>query len=215
VADRPPPLKLSLSAADDNRMTLMRSFGLLALVLCVGALPASSALAGKKSSRPSVSSLAPLTVAVGDTLTIRGRNFIPGKKRNSVSFKRDGSPAVTVKAAQATRTRMKVVVPARLAKYLTVSGGVARPSRFRVRVVAGGASSKGYTAPKRSPVIIPAPAAAAGPDELVEPDDGCDTGGVVEGVEGDVGAIAGDLLDALADTCSLDAGDDTPVDDGE
>jgi hypothetical protein len=104
-------------------MILPRRFRLLVLVLCVVALPASSALAGRKTAaRPSVSSLSPPALAVGDTLTVRGHNFLPGKKRNSVVFKHAGSPEVTVKAAQATRTRMRVVVPAALAKYLTVAG---------------------------------------------------------------------------------------------
>jgi hypothetical protein len=185
-------------------MILSRPLRLLALVLCVVALPASSALAGKKSAPPppSVSSLSPLALRVGDTLTIRGHRFIPGKKHNTVSFKRDGSPAVVVKAGDATRTKLKVVVPAKLAKYFTVAAGAVRPSRFRVRVGAG-RSSKGYTPLKRSPLIGLPPTAAVGvPDQLDETDDG---------------TLADDRPDGASDTdqCAVDDGDEDLDDDGE
>jgi hypothetical protein len=184
---------------------------LLALALCIVALPASTALAGKKNGAPppSVSSLSPLALRVGDTLTIRGHHFLPGKKRNSVAFKRDGSPAVVVKAGEATRTRLKVVVPASLAKYLVAAGGAIRPSRFRVRVGAG-RSAKGYTALKRSPLIAPLPAATDGLDPLDGTDDGCDTGGVIEGIEGDDGSLTADAPDtaSVTDPCSLGGDDD-------
>jgi hypothetical protein len=199
-------------------MILTRPLRPLALVLCVLALPAANALAGKKhASSPSVSSLAPPALRVGDTLTIRGHNFLPGKQRNSVAFKRDGSPAVSVKSAAATRTRLKVVVPAKLATYLAIAGGVARPSRFRVRVVAGHSSSSGYTALKRSPLIVPAGVAAGPLAPLDGPDAGCDSGGVVEGVEGDDGTIDSNVLDVPPgiDPCSLDGGGDAPGDDGQ
>jgi hypothetical protein len=193
--------------ADDRCMTLSRPFRLLALVLCVAALPASNALAGKRSAPPpSVSSLSPLALRVGDTLTIRGHRFIPGKKHNSVSFKRDGSPAIVVKAGPATRTRLKVVVPATLAKYFTIAGGGVQPSRFRVRVGAG-RSSTGYTPLKRSPLIgLPSSTAVDGLDGLGGTDDGCDTGGVIDGIEGDDGTAAEDAPEAGSDTdpCSLD-----------
>ena len=197
-------------------MILPRRFRLLVFVLCVAALPASNALAGKKAaSRPSVSSLAPPALRVGDTLTVRGRNFLPGKRRNSVVFKRDGSPEVTVKAARATRTRMTVVVPAALAKYLTV-GGVAKPARFRVRVVAGRTTSKAFTALKRSPVIVPSQGAAPDdPAALDEPQDGCDTGGIIEDITGDDDTLGSGVQPADPDPCSADSGGDVAGDDGE
>jgi hypothetical protein len=203
----------SLLPVDDRRMILPRRFRLLVLVLCVAALPASSALAGRKTAaRPSVSSLSPPALAVGDTLTVRGRNFLPGKKRNSVVFKHDGGPEVTVKAAQATRTRMQVVVPATLAKYLTVAGGAARPARFRVRVVAGRSTSKGFTTLRRSPVIVPPQAGAGDAEELDTPQDGCDAGGAVHDVTGDPDTLARDILPAEEDPCygGGDVGDDGP-----
>jgi IPT/TIG domain-containing protein len=199
-------------------MTLTRPLRLLACVLCVVALPASNALAGKRSASPppSVSSLSPLALRVGDTLTIRGHRFLPGAKRNSVSFKRDGMAPVVVKAGAATRTRLKVVVPAKLAKYFTAAAGGVRASRFRVRV-GSGHSTKGYTSLKRSPLIGLAPGAAVGgPGQLDGTDDGCDTAGVVDGIEGDDGTLAVDAPAAAAvtDPCSLVGDDPSPADDG-
>jgi hypothetical protein len=199
-------------------MSFPRRFRLLAFVLCVAALPASNALAGKKpASRPTVSSLAPPALRVGDTLTIRGHNFLPGKKRNSVVFKRDRSPAVIVKAARATRTRMSVVVPPTLAKYFTVAGGIAQPARFRVRVVAGRSTSKAFTALKRSPVIAPPHGAVGAGDaeQLDVPQDGCDTGGIIEQIAGADDTVASDVPAAEPDSCATDAagadsGDATP-----
>jgi hypothetical protein len=196
-------------------MILPRRLRMLVFVLCVAALPASSALAGKKAaSRPSVSSLSPPALRVGEMLTIRGHNFVPGKKRNSVVFKHDGSPEVTVKAAQATRTRMQVVVPPALAKYLTVPGGAAKPARFRMRIVAGRSTSKGFTTLKRSPVIVPPPGAAGDTGQLDVPQDGCDTGGIVEDITGDQDTLASDVLPAEPDACAADAGGDDPGIDG-
>jgi hypothetical protein len=197
-------------------MTLTRPLRLLALVLCVVALPASTALAGKKSAPPpSVSSLSPLALRVGDTLTIRGHRFLPGTKRNSVSFKRDGRPPVVVKAGAATRTQLKVVVPAKLAKDFTVAGGGVRASRFRVRVGPGG-SAKGYTPLKRSPLIGLAPGAAVGGlGELDGANDGCDTDGVVDGIEGDDGTLAVDPPAAdVTGPCTLVGDDPSPGDAG-
>lgn len=202
----------------------MRSVRLLALgVLCLAATPTPPALAATKARpRPAISSVAPLPLHIGDTLTIRGRAFLATKKRVTVAFKRDGSPAVSVKVARVTRTRVKVVVPASLAKYFAVRAGVARPTRFRVRVMAR--LSTGYTALKRSPLVIPGSAGAAGglDEELDGTGDGCDTGAVVEAVEGgdggglfDLAPPLGDTLDGAsdADPCSVDSFGDGLEDD--
>ncbi len=200
-------------------MVSTRSFRLFAIgVVCLAAAPASTALAATKApTRPTVRSIAPLPLGIGDTLTIRGRNFLAGKKRNSVTFKRDGRPAVTVKAGQATRTRMKVIVPATLAQYLTVTDGVALPTRFRVRVRSRG-FSKGYTALKHSPIIGPANGAPGAVDEFDEPQSGCDTGGIGDSVdgEGDDNALLSDALEAAveSDPCSVDSVGDGLEDDG-
>jgi hypothetical protein len=179
----------------------MRSLRLLvAAVVCLVALPASSALAARKGSvRPVISSVGPASLSVGDTLTIRGRNFLAGAKRNTVIFKRDRGRPVSVKAGTATRTVIKVVVPESL--------GVAEPTRFRVRIRAR-AYSRGYTAPKRSVLI--------GPLADLLDDAACAAGDVADGL-GELTGVdpLGDVVDDLlaADGCDGDPGAD-PADAG-
>ena len=44
-----------------------------------------------------------MSAKVGDTISIRGRNFIRGKNKNTVVFKRDGARAVFVEGARSAR----------------------------------------------------------------------------------------------------------------
>ena len=201
----------------------MRSPRLLVLaLLCLAALPTANALGARKSpARPVISSVGPASLSVGDTLTIRGRNFLAGAKRNTVVFKRDGGRAISVKAGHATRTVIKVVVPESL--------GVAEPTRFRVRVKAR-AYSKGYTPLKRAVLISPLLSAAEEAacvaadtadalaeltgvdalgnivDDLLPPPDGCDGAGA-----GGAHLGAGE---GPGDDPNADPGADEPVDDG-
>jgi hypothetical protein len=192
-------------------MILTRSYRLLPLGLLLIALPASSAAGATKKSkspaRPTITSVAPLKLGVGDMLTIRGTNFIVGKKVNSVAFKRAGSPAVFVKAAESTRTRMKVIVPASIRAHMAKKAGVPQATRFRLRILAR-RFSKSYTPNKLSPTIDPsvtvddktgvgAPAPGAGPGAAAPgaapgsaaaapgaPPD-CDADGVVDALDAD------------------------------
>ena len=116
---------------------------------------AGASAATKKSTLPKITSVAPMQLGVGDVLTIRGTNFRPGARRNSVVFKRDGIRAVFVKAGVATRTRINVRVPASLIQYLPQVGGKPAAARFRLRVLAA-RFSRGYTPAAKSPRIGPA-----------------------------------------------------------
>jgi hypothetical protein len=69
---------------------------------------APSAHAKKRKKAPVITSVQPKDVAVGETLTIRGRNFIRGRGRNTVVFKRDGARAVFVKADLSTTRMMRL-----------------------------------------------------------------------------------------------------------
>jgi hypothetical protein len=133
------------------RTLVLALFALVAAVL----LPATSAHAAR-TSVPTVTNVAPLNLAIGDTLTITGRNFRAGRNRNTVVFKRDGQRAVFVTAAEATRTRIRLVVPTKLSQYLSRrTGGTARPTRFRLRVLSA-RFGRAFTATKLSPVIAEA-----------------------------------------------------------
>lgn len=191
------------------------SLAVLAL-LCVAAVPASSAVAARRSpARPSISSVGPSTVAIGDTLTIRGRGFLSGPRRNTVTFSRAGAHAVSVKAGEATSTRLRVVVPAQLSPYLSDTTA----TRFRVRVRAR-RLSKASSAPRRSVLVSPPDTGAdAGDDpvadECVPPDPLGDVTGTLDGA---LGTDLGELIDPLPPDagCDLAAAGDDPAgaDDG-
>jgi hypothetical protein len=104
---------------------------------------------------PVIKSVKPLRLTIGDTLTIAGRNFLPGKGRNTVVFFRDGAPAVFLRAGTATRTRMKVQLTSKLGRYLTArNNGDRAPTRFRLRVLARRFGAR-FTPRKLSPLVLP------------------------------------------------------------
>jgi hypothetical protein len=128
---------------------------------------ATPAHAGTAPSYPTVSKISPLNLGIGDTMTITGRYFIPGKLKNTVVFKRDGNRAIFVKAATATSTRLTVVVPDKVKPWMAKSpAGEPVPTRFRIRILAR-RFAKLYSARSASPLI--APTSAAKPDQVVAP----------------------------------------------
>jgi hypothetical protein len=187
-------------------ISLRRALPVIAL-LCVAALPAAPALAAKKSrARPTISSIGPLQVSVGDTITIRGHNFLAGSKRNKVTFQRAGSPAISARSSASTRTRMQIAVPASLAKYLTVSAGVAQPTVFQI-LLRGKRLGKGVSALKRSVLIGPRDVLGQAPGDCAAPDA---IGGVTDSLDSaPVDDLTGDSLDTplAQDPCA--AGDST------
>jgi hypothetical protein len=173
---------------------------LLALLSLVVAPAAAGATAHRGAARPSITSIGPASVAVGDTLTIRGRGFLPGRRRDSVSFTRPGHPAVTVKATDATRTRIRVVVPVALERYL----GDTQPSRVRVRVRARRFSAA--SAARNRSVLVRSRAAQEALDGA--PGD-CTSADPLDDVTGALGDTLGpDLGDAPDDVLPDDGGCD-------
>ena len=134
----------------------------LAVLAVAAALPPASASAARPAV-PTVSNVAPLNLGIGDTLTITGRNFRAGANRNTVVFKRDGQRAVFVRAEEATATRIRLKVPDKLSQYLSRrSDGTARPTRFRLRVLAA-RFGRTFTATRLSPVVSAAVSGSATP----------------------------------------------------
>jgi hypothetical protein len=166
-----------------------RSVPLALAALSVLAAPsAASARIESIPSTPTVKSVKPLSLRVGERLTIHGTGFLKGRNRNTVVFKREGKRAVFARAVTASTTRLVVRVPSKLAPFLVRRGGSARPTRFRLRVLAR-RLSKSYTTPRRSPVIAPvlpkAPATTS-PGETPSPKlTDCDLDGVLNTVDGD------------------------------
>lgn len=159
-------------------------FAPLALLLLL--LPASPAAA--RSALPTISKVSPLKIEIGGTLTVRGKNFIPGKKANIVVFKRDGKPGIFVRADSATRTSMTVTVPDKVGPFLVDSSGTVTPYVFRLRVLAR-KFGRAYTATKLSPQIS---AKGAGAGEVTAQD--CDLDKIPNATDPD------DDNDGLTDT---------------
>ncbi len=110
---------------------------------------------------PVVKSVLPLNAGVGDTLKILGHNFVPGKGKDTVVFQKIGSPAIFVRAATATSTKITVVIPSKLLPYLSgASKGTPIPTKFRLRVL-GKRFSLTYTSVGMSPTISGVPTTPA------------------------------------------------------
>jgi hypothetical protein len=172
---------------------------------------APSAHAKKKAKAPVITKVSPLDVAVGEALTIRGRHFIPGRKKNTVVFKRNGGRAVFVKADLGTKKMLRVVVPASVQKAFAVKAGNPVPTRFRLRVLAKRFGKK-FTSNKLSPIVSgPRPAKA-----VSDEDGDCDNDGVKNRVDEDDDAdLLADLTEKAigTDPCKLDTEGDG-VEDG-
>jgi hypothetical protein len=146
----------------------------------------------RKAKLPVVTSVKPLNVAIGQTLTIKGKNFRPGAEKNTVAFRRTGSRVFFVKARLATKKMLKVVLPDSLAKALQASNGAFVPTRLQLRVLSKkfgkkftGKGLSPLVSPRRPPVVTP-PVAAADGD--------CDGDGIKNKVDTD------DDNDLLTDT---------------
>ena len=129
----------------------------------------------KKKKAPRITAIAPKHVAVGQTLTIRGRNFLVGRSKNTVVFKRKGARAVFAKADVSTKKVLRVKVPATLQKFFALKAGNPVPTVFRLRILAARFGKK-FTGRKLSPIVSgPVPTA----NQVVQsPDGDCDKDGV-------------------------------------
>jgi hypothetical protein len=120
------------------------------------ALHATAASVSIQTPLPTIKRVKPLRLKIGERLTIIGRHFIPGRRRNTVVFLRDGAPAVFLKAQRATRTRLKVLLTSKLGRYLIgKNNGEKGPTRFRLRVLAR-RFGPSFTPKRLSPVVLPA-----------------------------------------------------------
>jgi hypothetical protein len=106
-------------------MTRRLPFALAASILL--ALPSTAAAAKKKPSKaPVVTKVSPKNAKVGDVLTVTGKNFVAGKGKNQVFFYTTKGGGTFTKADDASKTRLKVTVPAKLAALLPSNGDEAR-----------------------------------------------------------------------------------------
>jgi len=167
---------------------MLRRAGLLALtalLLPAIAGPATADAKRKKKPRsPVVTKVAPKHVFVGETLTIHGKYFRRGVNKNTVAFKRKGSKAVFVKAEKGTTKLLKVTLPKRLEKVLTVQNGTPVPTRLQIRVLSS-KFGKRFTKLSLSPIVGPErPPAPPTPPEA-DPNADCDGDGQINRIDTD------------------------------
>jgi hypothetical protein len=132
---------------------MRRPLSLLALAATVlAAAPAATAAPSKGvAAKPTITRVAPMRVELGELLTIRGSNFKAKPRRNTVVFAAGNGRTAFAKPRRATRRKLVVKVPASVARLLTVRDGRQRPTRLRLRVLAGRFSS--FTPRRLSPVV--------------------------------------------------------------
>jgi IPT/TIG domain len=123
---------------------------LSATALIVG-MPAASSAGAKKASKPSITRVTPMRVSVGNLLTIRGHNFKAQRTANTVIFRSSNGRTAFAKPRRASTRKLVVVVPAAASRLLKVAGSRQRPTRLKLRVLAGRFSS--YTPRRLSPVV--------------------------------------------------------------
>jgi hypothetical protein len=138
-------------------MTLKPARTLVLATIALGAsLSVASDADAASSKLPTVSRITPSTANIGETMTIRGTNFRVGKGKNTVVFKRDGKRAIFAKSEISTSRMLQVEVPEELSTDLSrTSAGAARPTRFRVRILAA-RFQRAFTASSVSPLITEA-----------------------------------------------------------
>jgi hypothetical protein len=172
------------------RPTLRRA-GLMAAAaaLLVPAAPATAEAA----KAPVVKRITPKKVYVGETMTIRGKNFRRGVNKNSVFFKRRGAKAVMAPAEKATAKLIKVELPKRLERILLVQNGTPVPTRLQVRVMSY-RFGKRFTSRSHSPLVGPEKPPAPPKPKEADPNGDCDGDGQSNRVDTD------DDNDLLADT---------------
>jgi IPT/TIG domain len=177
-----------------RRAAFTAALGALAVSAMAGAVAPDADAKKKRKKAPVITSISPQHVAIGETLTIRGRNFIKGRGKNSVIFKRSGARAVFAKADIGTAKMLKITVPEKLAGQLLVADGAQVETRFGLRVLARKLSKRftrrgkaPFVGPEKPPVLTPPAAAADGDCDLdkqingVDPDDDNDL--LVDAVE--------------------------------
>ena len=133
---------------------MMAALAALVASASAGAAAAATPQAKKQAKAPVITKVAPMDVAVGEWLTIRGRHFVRGTKKNTVVFKRAGARAVFVKAEYGTAKLLKVTVPASLQEVFLTKNNV--PRRRASSCASSPRSSARSSRPRtRSPVVAP------------------------------------------------------------
>jgi hypothetical protein len=111
---------------------------------------------------PTVSSISPRKITIGQKLTVKGAHFRPGKGKSSLAFYKAGKPVVFVAADSATTTKLVVTIPDKVANLLSSSSGKQVRTLLRLRVV-GAKMGRTWTQNSRSPLVAPLPTVPLAP----------------------------------------------------
>src|SRR5918999_5371657 len=130
--------------------TTLALTALVPLAAAAEASPRAESAAAKKT--PVITMVSPMRVRVGALITIRGRNFSPRRRRNTVVFVGPGGRSAFAKPVRASRRRLVVRVPGTVERLLNVRDGSRMLTRIRLRVLAGRFSR--FTPPRLSPVVL-------------------------------------------------------------
>ena len=184
---------------------------LIAAALATLAPVASADAAKKRTKYPSISKIDPLNLAIGETMTITGRRFVPGKNRNTVVFKRSKQRAIFAKAESATTRKLRVTVPEKLRPFLGGTETAKLPTKFRIRILAR-RFGKRYTKLSASPMIAPASSRGGDADKPQSATADCDGDKIPDDVdEDDDNDHMSDLFEAAikTDRCNVDTDGDS------
>src|ERR671921_880011 len=108
-------------------MRTARAIALLVLVTLLLAVPAADA----RTARPYVKSVTPLSVSVGELMTVKGYYFRKGYAENTVVFVSSDGRVSYVKSEHSTRKQLTVIVPQKVQRLLdTDSTGTRVPTKF-------------------------------------------------------------------------------------
>ena len=152
-----------------RRATLL--IALVAMACGVLLAPAGvSAAKGKKSKNPTVTSVSPMRVKAGASLSLRGRNFSRNRRRNTVIFA-VGRRSIFVKPFRASSRRLVVKVPVSVERIMRVRDSNLTPTRFSLKVATNRRFSR-KTSRRLSPVVVPVSSRKITPPAAPKPPSG-------------------------------------------
>jgi hypothetical protein len=137
------------------------------LTLCLLALAASLVAApvtlAATAPAPTITRVKPMRVSVGNVLTITGKHFKARRSRNTIIFRGPDGKTAFAKPRRATTRKLVLRIPAAVSRLLRVSGSQQRPTRMKLRVLAGKFSK--FTSRRLSPVVTALGSGDGGPGD--------------------------------------------------
>jgi hypothetical protein len=129
--------------------------GMLALtaIAMVVSVPAVPAAKKQQAAKPTITRVTPMRISVGARLTIVGKNFKANRRANTIVFRAPSGRSAFAKPRRASRRKLVVVVPGAVSRLLRGGLGNPKPTRLKLRVLAGKFSA--FTPRRLSPVVTP------------------------------------------------------------